>query len=201
NSTKVSVIDTTSGKGRETIACALYPNAPAGNTPNSLCLTPDGQVLVVANADANNLAVFNVAQPGQAKPLGFIPAGWYPTSVRYTPADKRLYVANGKGTTPRANPQGPNPLKPRDKTIRQYIASLFRGTLGIIDFPTPAHMARYSKEAYACSPLRADGGVTVEAPKESPIPRKVGDPSPIKHCIYIIKENRTYDQVFGDIKE
>ena len=74
-------------------------SAPAGNTPNSLTLTPDGQMLFVANADANNLAVFNVSEPGEAKPLGFIPVGWYPTSVRYNPADKRLYVANGKGTT------------------------------------------------------------------------------------------------------
>src|SRR5207253_4140325 len=110
NSTMVSVLDTATGKGLETISCALYPGAPSGNTPNSLSLTPDGQMLFVANADANNLAVFNVATPGQAKPLGFIPTGWYPTSVRYNPADRRLYVANGKGTMSQANPQGPNDL-------------------------------------------------------------------------------------------
>src|SRR5262249_21362944 len=148
------------GKGLETIACALYPSAPAGNTPNSLCLTPDGQMLFVANADANNVAVFKVAEPGKAQPLGFIPAGWYPASVRYKPEDKRLYVANGKGTTPLANPQGPNPLLPRNATVRQYIGGLLRGTLSIIDLPTPERMAQYSKQAYACSPLRADEGVT-----------------------------------------
>jgi DNA-binding beta-propeller fold protein YncE len=202
NSTKVSVIDTEAGKALETIACSLYPAAPAGNTPNSLSLTPDGQLLFVANADANNLAVFNVAVAGAAKPLGFIPTGWYPTSVRYNPADRRLYIANGKGLTSKANPQGPQPSKPPgDKTIREYIAGLFHGTLAIIDLPTPARMAGYSKEAYACSPLRSDQGVIVPAPKGSPIPAKVGTASPIKHCIYIIKENRTYDQVFGDIKE
>src|SRR5262249_2524356 len=92
NSTRVSVLDTADGKGSETIASALYPLAPAGNTPNSLSLTPDGQMLFVANADANNVAVFNVADPGEAKPLGFIPVGWYPTCVRYNPADKHLYV-------------------------------------------------------------------------------------------------------------
>src|SRR5437879_3084872 len=96
NSTKVSVIDTETGKCRETIVCSLYPQVPVGNTPNSLCLTPDGQLLFVANADSNNLAVFNVANPGETKALGFIPTGWYPTSVRYNPVDKRLYVANGK---------------------------------------------------------------------------------------------------------
>jgi DNA-binding beta-propeller fold protein YncE len=201
NSTKVSVLDTAKGKGLETIACALYPSAGVGNTPNSLALTPDGGMLFVANADANNVAVFQVAEPGKAQPLGFIPAGWYPTSVRYNPADKHLYVANGKGTTSLANPQGPNPLLHRNVTVRQYIAGLFRGTLSVIDVPTPARMAEYSKQAYACSPLRRDNTVTAEAPEGSPIPARVGPASPIKHVIYVIKENRTYDQVFGDLKE
>jgi sugar lactone lactonase YvrE len=202
NSTKVSVLDASAkGKGLETIACALYPTAAVGTTPNSLCLTPDGEMLFVANADNNNLAVFKVAEPGKAQPLGFIPVGWYPTSVRYNPEDKRLYVANGRGTTPLANPQGPNPLLPRNATLPQYIGGLFRGTLDVIDLPTPERMAEYSKEAYACSPLRADQGPVAEPDGDNPIPRKVGDPSPIKHVIYVIKENRTYDQVFGDMKE
>lgn len=202
NSTRVSVLATATGKALETISCALYPTAPSGNTPNSLSLTPDGQLLFVANADANNLSVFNVAEPGKAKPLGFIPTGWYPTSVRFNPADRRLYIANGKGTTPRANPQGPNPLlPPGQKTVREYIAGLFQGSLGILDLPTPEQIVGYSKQAYLCSPLRADEGVTAVRPKDNPIPGKIGEPSPIKHCIYVIKENRTYDQIFGDIKE
>jgi len=199
NSTNVSVIDTVEGKALETIVCSLYPTAPSGNTPNSLTLTLDGQLLLVANADANNLAVINVATPGQAKPLGFIPVGWYPTSVRYNPTDKKIYVANSKGTTPKANPKGPNPGVPGNKTIREYIAGLFRGTLGIIDLPSPERLAAFTKEAYTCSPLRADQGVVVEPSAKSPIPKKIGEASPIKHCIYIIKENRTYDQVFGDM--
>jgi hypothetical protein len=76
-----------------------------------------------------------------------------------------------------------------------------RGTLSVIDLPTPEKMAIYSKDAYACSPLRADQGVIVPRPKDNPIPAKAGDPSPIKNVIYIIKENRTYDQVFGDMKQ
>jgi DNA-binding beta-propeller fold protein YncE len=198
NSTRISVLDTETGKGIETISCALYPNAPNGNTPNSLSLTPDGQLLFVANADANNISVFNVAERGQAKPLGFIPVGMYPTSVRYH--DKKLYVANGRGIRPRSNPQGPNPLI-RQRNVRDYIAGLYKGTLAIIDVPTPEKMADYSKTAYLCSPLRQDQGVPYERPADNPIPGKVGELSPIKHCIYIIKENRTYDQVFGDIKE
>jgi hypothetical protein len=62
-------------------------------------------------------------------------------------------------------------------------------------------MGTYSKDAYACSPLRADQGVTAPRPRDNPIPAKAGDPSPIKYCIYVIKENRTYDQVYGDVKE
>jgi sugar lactone lactonase YvrE len=203
NSTKVSVLDAAAdGKALETIHSALYPNAPAGNTPNSLCLTPDGQLLFVANADANNVAVFNVAERGKSQPLGFIPVGWYPTSVRYNPLDKRLYVANGKGLSSRANPQGPGPDADRRLgPVYQYIGGLMQGTLSVIDLPTPEKMGAYTKQAYACSPLKPDASVVGDWPEGGPIPRKVGDPSPIKYVIYVIKENRTYDQVFGDVKE
>ncbi|QEL15181.1 alkaline phosphatase family protein [Limnoglobus roseus] len=199
NSTKVSVFDTATGETVQTIHCALYPQAPSGNTPNSLCLTPDGEMLFVANADANNLAVFNVADPKAVKPLGFIPTSWYPTSVRFNPKDKTLYVANGKGRVSKANPSGPNPEKPT--TTIEYIGSLFSGTVSTIPLPTPADMAKYSKVAYQCSPLNKENEPRAEGvAADNPIPRKAGDKSPIKHCIYVVKENRTYDQVFGDIK-
>jgi DNA-binding beta-propeller fold protein YncE len=200
NSTKVSVIDPQSGKPLQTLHCALYPTAPSGNTPNSLSLTPDGAMLFVANADANNVAVFNVADRDDAKPMGFIPVGWYPTAVRYNGEDKRLYVANGKGSMPRANPHGPQPRVSPANTS-EYIANLFRGTLTSLALPTPEQMARYSRVAYQCSPLRADAGPVSSPPAGHPIPGKVGDASPIKYVIYIVKENRTYDQIFGDMKE
>ncbi|MGF1579747.1 MAG: alkaline phosphatase family protein [Gemmataceae bacterium] len=200
NSTKVSVIELKNGKNLETIACALYPNAPSGNTPNSLDLTPDGQILFVANADANNVAVFNVAKPGKSRPLGFIPVGMYPTSVRYNPKAKKIYVVNGRGTTPKANPKGPNPNLKKNQTIREYIARLYRGTVSIIDMPDEEKMVAFTKTAYKCSPLQKNSKVVGPIPKNSPIPAKLGDPSPIKYCIYVIRENRTYDQVFGDIQ-
>lgn len=200
NSTKVSVFDTTTGQPLQTIHCALYPQAPSGNTPNSLCLTPDGEMLFVANADANNLAVINVADPKSAKPLGFIPTGWYPTSVRYHAKLKSILVANGKGRASKPNPSGANPENPRS-TI-EYIGSLFSGTVSTIPLPTPADMARYTKVAFECSPLRNDAAVRAEdVPADNPIPRKIGEKSPIKYCIYVVKENRTYDQVLGDMKE
>jgi DNA-binding beta-propeller fold protein YncE len=201
NSTKVSVLETTCGKALQTISCALFPSAPAGNTPNSLSLTPDGQLLFVANANNNNIAVFNVSDPRQAKSLGFIPVGWYPTSVRYSAKDKRLYVANAKGTMVHANRNGPQPTLPYRPSVTEYIADLYRGTLAAIDTPSPEQMVEYTRQAYACSPLQADLAATGNALAGSAIPRKVGDPCPIKHVIYVIKENRTYDQILGDVRE
>jgi DNA-binding beta-propeller fold protein YncE len=200
NSTKVSVIDPQAGKPMQTLNCALYPGAPNGNTPGSVTLTPDGSMLFVANADANNVAVFNVADRDDAKPMGFIPVGWYPTAVRYDGDSKKLFVANGKGGMPRANPHGPQPRVGPANTS-EYIANLFRGTLTSLALPTPEQMARYSRIAYQCSPLRRDAGAVLTPPPGNPIPAKVGDSSPIKYVIYIVKENRTYDQIFGDMKE
>src|SRR5207245_5805461 len=126
----VTVFDTETGKALETIWAALYPQAPPGSTPNSLALSPDEQTLFVANADNNLVAVFDVSTPGKSRSLGFIPVGWYPTSVRVTPDGKRLLVANGKGIVPKANPLGPQPGRnsSSDPTV-QLIARLFRGTL------------------------------------------------------------------------
>jgi hypothetical protein len=201
NSTAVSVLDAVDGSPVQAISTALYPNSPAGNAPCSLSLTPDGQMLFVANADNNNVAVFNVSDAKEAKPLGFIPVGYHPTSVRYNPADKKLYVANGRGATTKANRAGPNPLLPANASAREYIGGLYRGTLTTLDLPDAERMVQYSKQAYSCVPLRKDFGAVGTRPEGNPIPGKVGEATPIKYCIYIVRENRTYDQVFGDIKE
>ncbi len=202
NSTQVTVLDSATGKTIQTINASLYPQAPSGNTPSSLAMTPDGEVLFVANADANNLAVFNIVDAKEAKSLGFIPTGWYPTSVRYNKLDRTIYVANGKGNVAKANPSGPNPFLSFDKGILEYIGGLFKGTVSAIPMPTPAAMAKHSKVAYQCSPLNKDNlPKTDDVAADNPIPKKVGDASPIKHVIYIVKENRTYDQVFGDLPQ
>jgi YVTN family beta-propeller protein len=202
----VSVIDTRAGKSIELISAGLYPDAPPGSTPNSLALTPDERTLFVANADNNNVAVFDVSNPGRSVSLGFIPAGWYPTSVRVTPDGKHLVVANGKGLTPLANPLGPQPgVKALPKTIQQYIGSLFKGSLSIIDLPDrnnrDACLAAWTRQAYQCSPLRPDSSVWAVPSTDNPIPALPGGKSPIKYCLYIIKENRTYDQMLGDMPE
>ena len=197
NSTMTAVVDVETGKVVKTLNCALHPGAPVGNTPGSLTLSPDGKLLAVANADASNLALFGLEQPRDPKPLGFIPTGWYPTSVRFH-SDGRLLVTNGKGASSKANPKGPNPLAKRQPTT-EYIGALFKGTLSVIEAPTPERLAEWTPKAYSCSPLRADAGATQARPEGNPVPAKIGDKSPIRHCVYIIKENRTYDQVFGDM--
>ena len=208
NRNTVSVFDAEAGKAVETIGTAIDPKAPAGSTPNSLALSPDESILFVANANTNDLAAVNVKDLGESKPLGFIPVGWYPTSVRVARDGRTIFVANGKGATSRANRDGPNPAirGGTDKVTREYIAGLFRGTLSSIPMPGPKEMAAYSRTVYECSPLKAGApdAVVGPAPAEGhPIPAKVEhpSPSPITHVVYIIKENRTYDQVFGDLPE
>ena len=203
NRNTVSVFDTEAGKAVETIGTAIDPLAPAGSTPNALALNPDETILFVANANNNNLAVVNVKELGASAPLGFIPTGWYPTSVRVSRNGKTLYVTNGKGASSKANRDGPDPLAEGggDKT-REYIGGLFQGTLSILPLPGPKEMTDYSKTVYECCPVKAVDPLAVNGPAHepgNPIPARVGDPSPITHCLYIIKENRTYDQVFGDI--
>jgi DNA-binding beta-propeller fold protein YncE len=206
NRNTVSVFDTEAGNAIETIGTAIDPRAPAGCTPSSLAISTDGGILFVANANTNDLAVVNVQEKSASSPLGFIPTGWYPTCVRIARDGKHLYVLNGKGTTSKANRDGPRPHQRggNDHKTRQYIADLFHGTMSIIPMPTPQAMTGYSKTVYECSPLGKNDPTAVRGPSpaaNNPIPVKVGDASPITHCIYIIKENRTYDQVFGDMPE
>ncbi|MHB1559782.1 MAG: bifunctional YncE family protein/alkaline phosphatase family protein [Isosphaeraceae bacterium] len=205
NRNTVTVIDAEAGKPIETIGTAIDPKAPSGSTPSSLALSPDESMLFVANANTNNLAVINVTEPGASAPLGFIPVGWYPTSVRVARDGKTLYVANGKGSSSRANRDGPRPGFPNagGPTI-EYVGRLFPGTLSTIPMPDSRRMAAYSQTVYQCSPLRRGDPLAVRgAPPApgNPIPAKLGDPSPIKHVVYVIKENRTYDQVFGDMPQ
>jgi DNA-binding beta-propeller fold protein YncE len=205
NRNTVTVIDTEAGKSIETIGTAIDPKAPPGSTPNSIALSPDESLLFVANANTNDLAVVNVKDPGGSAPLGFIPTGWYPTSVRLSRDGKSIYVSNGKGASSRANRDGPRPgFATGPNPTQEYIGGLFQGTLSLIAMPAPRQMTTYSQTVYECSPInRGDPtAVTGAAPAPgNPIPAKVGEASPIRYVVYVIKENRTYDQVFGDMKQ
>ncbi len=210
NDNSVSVIDLSKRKILETLNAALYPDAPTGSTTNALALSEDNKTLYVANADNNCLAVFDVSVPGKSKSKGFIPVGWYPTAVKIV--GKKVFVANGKGFSSMANPYGPNPIersqhvnyqngdKEKPKEV-QYIAGLFKGTMSIFNEPNEKELSFYSQLVYRNTPYTKSKELQSPGEPGNPIPMRVGDVSPIKYVFYIIKENRTYDQVLGDIKE
>ena len=210
NDNSVSVIDTRYGLPVETLNAALYPDAPSGSTSNGVALSEDEKMLFIANASNNSLAVFDVSKPGKSHSEGFIPTGWYPTNVKVI--GKKIFVANGKGFTSSANPYGPNPMRKREEVIYQkgdstnpvdvqYIGGLFKGTMSVIDMPDEKTMAVYSKAVYDNVPYNKVKESTSAGEAGNPIPLKVGEPSPIKYVFYVIKENRTYDQVLGDMPE
>lgn len=199
NSNSVSVVDVPAAKTIETISVALYPKSPIGSTTNAVALTRDGRRLFVANADNNCVAVVSLAGPRRAQSIveGFIPVGWYPTALALSPDDKTLYVASGKGLSSMPDVNGPNPTKKRTPQM-QYIATLFTGALSVIPVPGAAELKAYTKMVYDNTPYKPTLKTTTA---KTAVPRKLGEPSPIKHVIYVIKENRTYDQVLGDLKE
>ncbi|MDO3625066.1 bifunctional YncE family protein/alkaline phosphatase family protein [Mucilaginibacter sp. BT774] len=208
NDNSVSVINTTTEKTVETFSTSLYPTHLTGSTTNGLALSPDEKTLYIANADNNCLAVFDVSKPGNSHSLGFIPVGWYPTNVKTL--GNKILVSNGKGFTSMANPQGPQPIKKTDNsgyqsgaknTKEQYIGGLFKGTLSFIKTPQEAQLKTYTKQVYANTPFNTRKTALADGLAGNPIPRKPGEKSPIKHVFYIIKENRTYDQVLGDMPQ
>ena len=205
NDNSVSVIDIKKRKVLETLNAALYPNSVPGSTTNSVGISEDGKTLFIANADNNCIAVFDITKPGSSTSKGFIPVGWYPTSVRVI--NNKLYVANGKGFTSLPNPQF-DPFH-TNATIgyqkgdndQYYIGGLFKGTLSIINIPTQQQLNTYSAQVYKNTPYNKNKELESAGENDNPIPQKIGDSSPIKYVFYIIKENRTYDQVLGDMPE
>ena len=211
NSNSVSVIDTKKQKVIETLSASLFPDAPAGSTTNSVALSADDKTLYIANADNNCLAVFNVLKPGSSRSYGFVPTGWYPTCVRVV--GNTLLVTNGKGFQSMANPYGPQPDNKKIKTPYQkaitsegkqpvqYIGSLFKGSLSFIPIPKMNELEKYSIQVYKNTPYNKNKEALAAGEFGNPVPQKEGAASPIKYVFYVIKENRTYDQVLGDMKE
>ena len=208
NDNSVSIIRTNDMKVMETLNAALYADAVPGSTTNGLALSADEERLYIANADNNALAVFDVEEIGSSRSLGFIPVGWYPTNVKVVA--KKVFVTNGKGLSSMANPNGPSPVEKKEKVIFQkgdaakpaavqYIGGLFKGTMSIFEEPTEAAVGLYSKAVYSNTPYTKEKELHVNGELGNPIPMKVGDPSPIKYVFYIVKENRTYDQVLADV--
>lgn len=211
NDNSVAVVDTKELTIIETLNAALYPNAPNGSTTNGLALNQDESRLYIANADNNNLAVYDVRSKGFSKSLGFIPTGWYPTNIKVV--DQTIFVTNGKGLSSKANPNGPNPIKKKQVVNYQagdlkakpkeveYIGGLFKGSLSIFKEPTNLELVELTKQVYVNTPYNKNKELSTTGIEGHPIPKNVGDSSPIKHVFYIIKENRTYDQVLSDLPQ
>jgi YVTN family beta-propeller protein len=212
SSNAVFVIDPKQGRVTEVIYTGLFPKAPEGTTPDALAVSPDGKALYVANADNNCVAVVDIEKPNESIVKGFIPTGWYPTAIAVTPDGKKILVGVGKG-----NQTKPNPLftkeeleKKEKDEVKQiarrllpypYIGTTLSGSLSIIPVPDEKQLKEWTATVFKNCPY-SDALLTASPhPTPTAIPTRVGDPSPIKYVIYIIKENRTYDQVFGDLAD
>jgi len=202
NSNSLSIIDIAARAVVETVDLSPYEGAPGGTTPNGLALAPDGKTLYVVNADNNDVAVVDVSD-SPARIRGLIPTGWYPTAVAVTSDNATLLIANGKGLGSKPNPRGPQPVKSRTPAT-QYIGILFPGTVSVVAVPDAARLETYTRQVIRNNGFENMGdklryGVSYIEPRA--IPRRIGEPSLIKYVFYIIKENRTYDQVFGDLPQ
>ncbi len=198
---------------REIISASLYPQSPEGSTPDAVAVSPDGKTLFVANADNNNVMVVDISNAlsedarrnGESVSVvnGFIPVGWYPTALCVSPDNQTLIVANGKGLSSKPNypAQGDSPRKLHKPPPFDYIAQLFQGSLSFISRPDSAQMAAYTEQVRRNSPYTPESLRRAPITSHSIIPDRIGQPCPIKYVLYIIKENRTYDQVMGDMKD
>ena len=177
----------------ENINVSMTARQPLGMTPSALALSPDGKKLFVACSDGNVAAVVDVSSDRSVVD-GFIPTGWYPTAVRVLPSGT-LVVLNGKGLRSYPNPGGPNPAKRAagvhaEPGIRPgYVGYMQTGTASWIEPFTAEQLDVWTAKALANSPYN-----DAKLDAANPLP-------PIQHAIYIVRENRTYDQVLGDIKE
>ncbi|HLZ26699.1 MAG TPA: bifunctional YncE family protein/alkaline phosphatase family protein [Chloroflexota bacterium] len=198
DSDTISVIDTTSHAVVRTISLAPYAGAQQGSSPDGLAL--DGDTLYVANAGNSDIAVVHLGAPDEVR--GLIPTAWYPTAVAVAPDGGEVYVVNAKGLGTGPNGQaGPNPYK-ASTPASQYVASMAVGSLSIVPAPEQAELDRYTQQVVTNNGFDERAQVRVVGPDqtvEQVVPRRPGDPSPIKHVIYVIRENRTYDQVLGSL--
>ena len=201
NGDSVSVIDTRTDKEVERISVRLSESVPPGNSPEGLALHDDE--LYVANAHSNSVAVVKLSKTGRSTVRGFIPTGQYPSALAVV--GQTIFIGNGKGTGVQNSsmivdnsgrvPNGPNERFPNGtgRALKQggeYSVAAVVGNISAVNIPDDPALARYTQQV-----MRNNG---LLGPRQS---RLFPGSSPIKHVIYVIKENRTYDQVFGDVEK
>jgi YVTN family beta-propeller protein len=207
NDNSVVIIDTKTEKRIGTIITSMWEKDPEGSTPNFLLLDNDKNTLYVANADNNNLCVVDITPGSENRVLGFIPTGAYPCAIAISPDQQNLIVGSGKGTASSSNLRGPyvgtsgGGRVPPDEGVAGTTKSLMKGAVHIFRIPSSgAELKMLTQQAYRNTPYHEDLLTEAKPPKTpSIIPSAVGQDSPIKHVIYILKENRTYDQILGDM--
>jgi YVTN family beta-propeller protein len=209
NSDFVSVIDTKTDEVVQELSTKPMEILPLGSAPNALTISPDGKTLYVANGGNNALAVIDLAS-GQVN--GLIPTGWYPGAVILNKTGDQLFVANIKGvggdyrgsenTRKRAfQYAGRDASSVPEKGVnsREYL-----GSVSIIEVPDKLTLEKYTLKAAINMRLpKINQSLNLEqvTKKIVPVPTKPGEQSVFKHVLYIIKENRTYDQIFGDLPQ
>ncbi len=202
NDNTVHVIDTRTMQVIERLSTTLTPLAPEGSTPDAIAIDDARKLLYVANADNNSIAVIRIANRAHSAVIGFIPTGWYPSALALTHGGSELYIGNSKGESGHPDRKGPgSPLASKwygdetVKTVQKSSVEVLNVTTLQKDLPRWTHMV-VENTPYNDSML-AEARPPLEP---TIIPQSVGVETPIKHVIYIIKENRTYDQKFGDLK-
>ena len=209
NRNLVAAVDLAARSVARQISVALGPDGPGtpsadalpdGSTPNALALSPDGRTLYVANADDDAVAVVDVGGDlHAARTKGFIPSGWYPAALALSSDGKTLWVANAKGGWSWSNATGgPDPTKKADSKAWKKTRTI-PGSVSRIDVPSAKALGALTTRAYANRRPGARGALPVKA--SAAVPAAPGGASPIKHVVYVIRENRTYDQVLGDLPQ
>ncbi len=206
NSDNVSVINTSTDEISETISVRLQPeiNPFFGDSPNGLCLSPDGKLLYVANGMDNAIAVIELgknatikASKGESVVTGFIPTGAYPSAICILKTGY-LYVCNLEAAGARIG------LTNKTTSNTVYNSHNMLASISVIRVPGNKDLHAYTDTVIAINNLSRATNAR-EKPRESvqpkPVPDRIGEPSLFKHVVYIIKENRTYDQVLGDMKQ
>jgi YVTN family beta-propeller protein len=208
NSDTVSVIDVTTDRVVKTIAVKPFPGVLPGSSPNALAIIDDER-LVVSLGRNNAVALYSVKalksdSPGAVQFLGLVPTGWYPADLAADGKSRRLIVSNNKGVGA-LGPEGTTNAYSGPEVKKGKSALNELGSVSIIDFPTNAEVTSYTGQVMKnnnWSVLAQRGGVkgpSARKVKPVPVPEQLGDPSVFKHVFYIIKENRTYDQILGDL--
>jgi YVTN family beta-propeller protein len=198
NNDNITVIDL----AKDTILTGIYlkPHEIVRNfrgvIPFGLAISPDQKRLYVAESGINAIGVIDIPT---FKVIGHIPTGWFPSKLKVTPGGRKLVVANAKGFG-----SGPNGGKDFKRGAEgTYIGSLMKGTVQILDIPDDAELQGLTEKVIANNfKISLSDDHEFDWRKNNPVPLFGGQKgSPVKHIVFISKENRTYDEVFGQIEK